>query len=68
MSNITHKELEDAIEGLKLNGGGVDKLSTSILKEITSVITIPLIHIFNLCLNQGYFPSELKLGCIIHDI
>ena len=64
MSNITHKELEDAIEGLKLNGGGVDKLSTSILKEIKSVITIPLIHIFNLCLNQGYFPSELKLGCI----
>ena len=64
MSNITYKEIDDAIEGLKLNGGGVDKLSTSILKEIKSVITIPLIHIFNLCLNQGYFPSELKIGCI----
>ena len=32
MSNITYKEIDDAIEGLKLNGGGVNKMSTSLLK------------------------------------
>ena len=64
MSNISYKEIDDAIEELKFNGGGVNKVSTNILKEIKSAITTPLIHIFNLCLNQGYFPSELKLGCI----
>ena len=64
MSNITYKEIDDAIEGLKLNGGGVNKISTSLLKEVKSIIINPLIHTFNLCLSQGYFPSELKLGCI----
>ena len=64
VSSITDIEIEKAIDGLKLSGGGVNSISTNVLKEVKSHITIPLVHIFNLCLNEGYFPSELKLGCI----
>ena len=32
MSNITHKEVDDAIDDMKHSGGGINKMSTTILK------------------------------------
>ena len=63
MHNITSKEIVDAINGLKSNNS-IHQFSTDILNAIDIEISKPLLHIFNLCVNEGYFPTELKLGCI----
>ena len=64
MSQLVKKEIESAITGLKNNGKGVNNISTLVLKECKSVLSDILVFIFNLCVSQGYFPSELKTGCI----
>ena len=64
MSQLVKKEIESAITGLKNNGKGVNKISTLVLKECKSVLSDILVFIFNLCVSQGYFPTELKTGCI----
>ena len=63
MSPIIGKDIESAIKNLK-NCNGIHTISTLVLKEIIPVIVEPLAHIFNLCSEQGYFPDELKTGCI----
>ena len=39
-------------------------ISTAVLEGVKNVVSQYLSHIFNLCVNQGYFPDELKLGCV----
>ena len=63
MYNISNNEIVDAINELK-NSNGINQVSTNILKEMAFEISDPLFHILNLCIREGYFPSELKLGCI----
>ena len=60
---IVKKELENSISQLKVTKG-IHTISTSILSDIKSEISESLSYIFNLCIKQGYFPTELKLGCI----
>ena len=63
MSPIVNKDIETAINSLK-NCNGANIISTYVLKESFSVLCEPLSYIFNLCIQQGYFPAELKTGCI----
>ena len=63
MGPIIDKDIETAIKNLK-NNNNVHTFSTLVLKESMTILSKPLSHIFNLCINQGYFPSELKTGCI----
>ena len=63
MYDIVSSEIFNAINGLK-NNNGIFQYSTKILKEIDLEISQPLLHIYNLCVKEGYFPTELKLGCI----
>ena len=63
MYNTSKNEIVNAINGLKTSNG-INQISTDILKEIDLEISDPLLHIFNLCIREGYFPTELKLGCI----
>ena len=58
------KEIEDVISDLKDNGAGVNKISNSVLKYVSKELTPILSKIVNICINQGYFPHELKKGCI----
>ena len=44
---------------------GHDELSTNLLKSIAGVIFEPLIHIFNLSINSGIFPSRWKIARVI---
>ena len=64
MSPIVNKEVESAIKNLKDNGSGVYKVSTVVLKDVKSTISNTLSTIFNLCIEHGHFPNELKIGCI----
>ena len=63
MGPIIDKDIESAILSLK-NCNGVHTISTLVLKESIPVLSEPLSYIFNLCIKQGYFPKELKIGCI----
>ena len=63
MCPIIDKDIELAISNLK-SCNGVHNISTLVLKESKSLLAVPLSHIFNLCVEQGYFPTELKKGCI----
>ena len=63
-SQIRPNEIEDAIIHLKDNGCGLYNFSTDLLINIKNDLSNTLAEIFNLCIDQGYFPDELKVGCI----
>ena len=63
MHEISNNEIIDAINDLKICNG-INQISTTVLKEIDMDLSHPLNHIYNLCIKEGYFPTELKLGCI----
>ena len=63
MTPIVNKDVETAINSLN-NNNGINAISTNVLKEVKTVISEPLALIINLCIQQGYFPEELKIGCI----
>ena len=60
----TEKEVSDVINDLKDNGTGIHKISNSVLKYVNNELSPILTKIINICVNQGYFPTELKKGCI----
>ena len=64
MSPIVNQEIESAIKCLKNSGSGLYRISTLVLKEVKSEISNVLSKIYNLCVECGYFPEELKVGCI----
>ena len=39
-------------------------ISSSVIESSKYIITPILSHIINLCIKDGYFPEELKVGCI----
>ena len=57
-------EVLKSIFNLKSNGKGLYVISTTVLESCGHIISPILSHIINLCMNDGYFPEELKLGCI----
>ena len=57
-------EIENAIKDLKDNGAGLHKISNSVLTDSSKEISPILSVIINKCIQQGYFPHELKSGCI----
>ena len=57
-------EIKNVINDLKDNGIGLNKISNSVLKYSIDAISPILTRIINRCIQQGYFPCELKTGCI----
>ena len=64
MNPIIDKEVSNAISNLKNNGKGANIIATLTLKDNKSTLANILSHIFNNCISDGYFPFELKDGCI----
>ena len=58
------EEIGEILNDLKDNGAGLNKISNSVLKYSTNEISQILSKIINKCILQGYFPQELKSGCI----
>lgn len=54
----------EVIENLKNNGKGLYAISTDVLKSCKHIIAPVLSHIIDLCIKDGYFPEELRIGCI----
>ena len=63
MIPIISAEVENAISNLK-SSGSIFSFSSAVLEETKGIISNVLSYIFNLCVTQGYFPEELKIGRI----
>ena len=57
-------EILKVIGDLKNNGKGLHAISTTVIDSCKHIIAPVLTHIINLCVKDGYFPDELKTGCI----
>ena len=64
MTPINYKEVEDVIDDLKENGNNPHTIASSVLKSCKHIIIPLLCHLINLFVQQGYFPENLKIGCI----
>ena len=61
--DLTVNELKDAFFSLKLNKSpGYDEVSFNVIKKCFGSLHKPLLHIFNVSLQNGTFPDELKIA------
>ena len=62
---ISVNELKDAFFSLKINkSSGYDDISFNVVKKCFGVLYKPLLHIFNLSIQTGIFPDELKIASV----
>ena len=65
-SNITVDEIIDELNNIPQNkASGLDNISSKLLKYAANAIAPVLCKIFNMCLQQGTFPDELKSARVI---
>ena len=64
MSPISPIEVDSVIDNLKDNGNNPHSIATSVLLNSKHILTPIFCHLINLCAEQGYFPDNLKVGCI----
>ena len=64
LTPITPNEVSKIIDNLKNNGNKVNSIATSVLADCKHLISPVIAHLIDLFVQQGYFPEELKLGCI----
>ena len=64
MSPISPVEVDTVIENLKDNGNKPNNIATSVLLNSKHILTPIFSHLINLFVEQGYFPENLKVGCI----
>ena len=62
-SNLTDDEVKEALSSLKPNKSpGYDNISSNVANETSDIFFNPLKYIFNLSLQQGIFPANLKIA------
>ena len=64
MTPVCPNEVNLAIDGLTNNGNSPNSISTSVIKNSKHILTPIMCHLINLFVEQGYFPNNLKSGCI----
>ena len=58
-------EVLELISNLKISAAGHDDIGASLVKSVSSSIIKPLTHIFNLSLQSGEVPTDLKIAKVI---
>ena len=62
---VSISELKDAFFSLQANKRpGYDGISFNVVKHCFGSLHKPLLHIFNLSIQKGIFPDELKIAKI----
>ena len=62
-ANLTDDELKEALRSLKPNKSPwYDYISSNVVNETSDIFFTPLKYIFNLSLQQGVFPENLKIA------
>ena len=64
LTPVCPEEVSNIIDDLKDNGNNVNSIATSVLVDSKHIISPTIAHIIDLCIEQGYFPENLKTGCI----
>ena len=60
---ITYDELNEALQTLKTNNSsGYDGSSSDVIKHISPSVFKPMKYIFNLSIEKGIFPDQLKIA------
>ncbi|KAJ0179100.1 hypothetical protein K1T71_004812 [Dendrolimus kikuchii] len=68
MLGTSEQEIDSIINSLKSDSAvGWDAIPTKVLKMAKNILTVPLTHIVNLCIEKGVFPKVFKKS-IIHPI
>lgn len=63
---VLPQELLTIIESLKTNTSpGIDGISTSLLKDVSTVILDVLLFVINLSIQGGVFPTKLKTAVVV---
>ena len=63
---ISVNELKEAFFSLKINKTpGYDDITFNVVKKCFGVLYKPLLHIFNLSVQTGIFPDDLKLRVLL---
>lgn len=65
LSPVDNREIERIIKTLKKSSPGWDEITSDILGACSSIISHPLVHIINLSLMDGIFPTELKIAKVL---
>ena len=65
VNEVTHDELKSVIKNLKESSPGWDEISARVIKSTFDSFKEPLMHVINLSLLTGVFPSELKVAKVI---
>ena len=58
-------EINKIIQNLKNKNGGVDKINAKTLKTISDLISDPLPHIINKCIEKSVWPDALKAAQVV---
>lgn len=65
LEKVTENEVNKIIGELKNSSHGPDGVRTDIFKETFSLYLAPFVHLLNLSLVHGHFPSELKIARVL---
>ena len=65
LSPTNHAEIEQYLKSAKSTAPGIYDISPKVLKRAASILTVPLLHIFNCSLRTGVFPDKLKKAKVI---
>lgn len=50
---------------MKLKAGGVDNISTNVIKSIIEIVAGPLAYLFNRCIELAIWPDALKIAAVV---
>ncbi|CAL4158822.1 unnamed protein product, partial [Meganyctiphanes norvegica] len=64
LNPISPYEVSSVIDDLKDNGNTVNAIATSVLVHSKHIISPLIAHLIDLFVQQGFFPDDIKLGCI----
>ena len=65
LSEVTIVEISLILGSLKDGAAGYDEISASLLKLISQFLVEPLVYLCNQSLQEGIFPTELKIANVI---
>ena len=61
-ANLTDDEVKEVLRSLKpYKSPGYENISSNVVNETSDILFTPLKYIFNLSLQQGIFPKNLKI-------
>ena len=64
-NKVESEEVEKIIKSLKCASAGHDGIHAKVVKATYNSYLLPLVHICNLSITQGFFPDEMKLAKVI---